>query len=707
MNRVPSQEVRIERRANFRRRLLLVVWLGAAGFILWRAGSLQVGEVEFWRAEADRQHRTQAEVPAPRGSIRDRNGLALAVSFERFRVSVAPQEIAGASGGREELQEILTEILDLAPGEAERIVSSERRWVVIPGRYPPHVREALSGVQGIYVERELTRSYPHDGLARAVLGSVVDGRGRDGVEQAFEERLRGEPGLEVKARDSRGRAIPGEVWTVRPARSGGDVVLTLDLDLQEIVREALREAVEETGAAGGDLLVTDPRSGEVLAMVSLSADGSTDLSSLHAPYEPGSTLKPFTVAALLSRGLASMGDSVDTEDGRWTTQGRTISDVQRVGTVTLERALQVSSNVGIAKLAERLSPEAQYEALRDFGFGVATGVGIPGEAAGILRRPRQWSRQSQASLAIGYEIGVTPLQMAMAYGALANGGLLMEPQLFRELRSPEGSVTDRFEPRAIRRVVPEDVAREVNRALVGAVEEGTGSRARLTTFSVAGKSGTSRAHGGAGGYATGGYYASFVGYFPADDPQLLVFVKLDRPQGEYYGGATAAPVTRATMEAVLASRRAPIDRGSLARLERRVVQEPSLSEMSSAPPAVTLASGALDPWEAGTASSPTTAGATSGTSTVGEERSPDTRAAVSVPEVAGLSLRAAVRRLHAHGLRVRWPEGGGVPCCRTGVDGTVPAAGETVSRGDTVQIRWLARPEGGGGGSPPGDERNE
>ncbi len=669
-------------RVAFRRRLLLVAWLAAAVVIVWRAAELQVTEVAAWRAEADRQHRTQAEVPAPRGTIRDRTGLPLALSHETFRVSVAPHEIAAGANGGDEIAGRLEGALNMSPEEARRVVNSTRRWVVLPGRYPPIVREELAGVTGVYVERELRRFRPHGELARAVLGVEVDGMGRGGVEQAFEEILHGDPGLEVMARDSEGRPIPGDAWTVRPPRSGGEVVLTLDLDLQEIAHEAIAEAVEKTGARSGDLLVTDPRSGEVLAMVSLKADGSTDLSALHSPYEPGSTLKPFTVAGLLAGDYATLGDSVDTGDGRWTSHGRTITDVQAVGKVTLEHALRVSSNVGIAKLAERLTQDEQYEVLRDFGFGVATGMGLPGEASGLLRRPAGWSRQSSASLAIGYEIGVTPLQMAMAYGALANGGQLVQPRIVREVRNPDGTVAEEFESRTIRRVIPEAVARDINASLVGAVEDGTGSRAQLTTFAVAGKSGTSRAYGSHGGYERGGYYASFIGFFPADDPQLLVFVKLERPQGEYYGGATAAPVTRATMEAVLAARHPPIDRSALARVSR-----PLQRTLSPAPTSgVTLASTGARPADPGPVS-PAPA----------EARGGDAR---PVPEVRGLSPRVAARRLHSQGFRVIWNGGGSI-------QGTAPASGEFLLPGDTIRLLSAAS-TGPPGRSPAGSGiRNE
>jgi cell division protein FtsI (penicillin-binding protein 3) len=701
-------------RPPVRRRALLTFWLLAGGFLLFRTAELQLLQAQEWRAMAEQQHRAQGEVAAARGAILDRSGVPLALSHEAFRIGVAPHELRD----RDEAAALLVETLGITPAQARRLTHSDRRWAQLPERYPPVAREALKGVQGVYVERELRRSYPHGDLARGVLGAVVDEMGSGGVEQELEGYLRGTPGSHIVGRDSHGRPIPGESWVVAPPVSGGDVVLTLDRDLQEIAREALENALRETGARGGDLLVTDPRTGEILAMVSLKDGSANHLGGINTPYEPGSTLKPFTVASLLRMNRVSLMDSVDTGDGRWRVAGRTISDVSAVGKVTLAHALRVSSNVAIARVAEHLSPGEQFEGLRDFGFGVPTGIQLPGEAPGTLRHPRSWSRQSPASLAIGYEVSVTPLQMAMAYGALANGGLLLEPRIIRELRAPDGRVVERFEPRVVRRVVEPEVAQEVNRALVEAVEEGTGTRARLASFAVAGKSGTSRATGPSGAYEVGAYFSSFVGFFPADDPQLVVFVKLDRPQGVYFGGATAAPVTRATMEAVLAARHPPLDRRALAaiarsqeearlealRLEAEAEAEALrlavLGEGGAGPetPAVVRAARTLDPEPTRRAPLPWNGGGVvhgdgptgNGTATAvglashGEARWDQ----VGLPDLSGLPARTVARRLHAAGLVVEW-EGEGV------VRATRPGPGARMAPGDTVRV--LA---GGGYGRP-------
>lgn len=629
-----------------------------------RATQVQVAQRATWRLQAEQQQRTNVEVPASRGTVEDRRGKELASSREVFRVGVAPREI----GDLEEVTRLLIGTLGLDERVVREVTTPSRAWRVLPGTYPPSVRDALINVQGLYPQREYLRFYPQGGVAAGLLGVILDGEAHGGIEQAFNGSLRGTVGRAVLARDAAGRAIPGERVVVVEPRRGGRIILTLDVDLQEIGGEALARSVRETEALGGDLVITDPRSGDILAMVSIHDGSMNALSAINTPYEPGSTLKPLTVAGLLEHGLATLGDSVDTGSGSWTVNGRTISDVHPEGGVmTIGHALEISSNVGVAKAAQVMEPAIRYQNLRDFGLGVQTGLGLPGEGSGTLRRPELWSKQSAVSLAIGYEVSVTPIQMAMAYGVFANGGRLMAPRLVKEIRDSEGQVLQSFQSRLVRQVISPKVTQQISDVLVNAVEDGTGTRARLSTFAVAGKSGTSRAWSN-GGYQDGEYFSSFVGFFPAVDPQLLVLVKLDRPKGAYYGGATAAPVTRATMEAILAAQQTPLDRRALARVARsQELDEPVISKPQGEALNPQLAANYVD-------------GMTPNTSPV---RVPWSRGEdmveVTVPDVRGLSARAAVRRMHELGFRVR-SDGSGL------VTHLVPDAGSTVILGDTVHL---------------------
>jgi cell division protein FtsI (penicillin-binding protein 3) len=672
---------------RIRRRVLLGGWIFGAVVLLARAGQIQIAQRAAWQAQAEGQHQSSEPIVAPRGRITDRDGMDLALSHEIYRVALAPREINDV----EAVVDRVSRALGMDPSTVRRYAVEKRAWRQLPGKHTPKTAEALKGLRGVHLDRQLERFYPHGDLGVGVLGRVFEGSGRGGIEQRFEEVLRGTPGREVYAHDNQGRPLPGQKLVVETPREGGSIVLTLDLDLQEIGEEIIAAAVEENQALGGDLLITDPTTGDILAMASVREGNTGALSAINTPYEPGSTLKPITVAAILDRGLLALDDSIDIENGRWTVNGRELSDVgSGRGVISLARALQTSSNVGVAKAAQVLEPADQFQTLRDFGFGAPTGLGLAGEVAGTLRRPEDWSSQSPQSLAIGYEIGVTPLQMAMAYGAIANGGELMEPRLIREVRGGDGSVLQRFAPRAIRRVVSRQVTRDITSVLIDVVEDGTGTRARLASFAVAGKSGTARAWS-EGGYKPGDYFASFVGFFPAEDPQLVVLVKLDRPRGTvYYGGALAAPVTKATMEAILAIRQTPLDSRALAHMAR-----------SSAPVAAT---GMEIPGDGLSAEArPRFAALNAGPlGSTASDRSgfgaadpvdPDFAVRregdglLTLPDLRGLSARLAARRLHSLGFRVLW-DGPGT------VGETVPGAGVRLAPGDTIRLRPARRGDG-------------
>lgn len=671
--RRPSAESAASREALTRRpgrrRFLLSVLVLAGCCVCARAVQVQAVQTAAWRELAAAQHRTQRVALAPRGRILARDGTELAVSVQRYSVAVAPQEIKD----RPAVRRLLSERLGVSEDDAMRLTDPNRKWMVVSGRYGRASVAELEPVPGLHLQAEFSRHLLHGELVRELVGRVADGVGAGGVEQAFDHVLKGVPGLEIAARSGRGRTMPGG-RVVAPPRPGGDVALTLDPGVQEIADQVLEEAVRETGAVGGDIVVTRPATGEVLALASRKADGSSSLAAVNAPYEPGSTLKPFTVAGLLETGLATLADSVDVADGAWTVAGRTLRDVSAQGRMTLADALTVSSNVGVAKMATAFPFGAQYELLRDFGFGSPTGVELPGEVAGVLRRPGEWSRQSPVSLAIGYEVSVTTLQMAMAYGALANGGLLMKPLLVKELRSPDGVVT--ASPVVVRRSISTHTAEAIAATLREVVDDGTGRSARLDAFGVAGKSGTSRLYQPGSGYQDGAYWASFAGFFPSEEPQLVVVAKLERPQGRYYGGEVAAPVTRIAMEAILAASASPIDRNAL--LQHAVAEgeaeAPAPERFANIGTEAAVGTGST-----GTEASWIRSGTTPLDDRLAGEREGFPTPAGVVPNVRGLDARTAARRLHAAGLRVAWQGTGEVVETR-------PAAGERVSAGDTVRV---------------------
>lgn len=663
MNR-PASEHQLPqgwRQYRLRRWLLLGAFILASGAVLTRAFQLQALEHDKWAAEALEQQQQRVPLPARRGAVHDRDGVALAMSHESFRVSVAPGELRDPRAARD----LLVKHLGVTRERAERATDTSRRWVVLPGRFTLEQRERMGRVPGIYFERDLERIYPQGQVGRELIGVVSrDGRALGGVEQEFDDLLRGQQGYSVLRRDARGRTHPSLSLPVVPPEDGWDVELTIDLDLQEIADDALRAAITRARASGGDLLLLDVHTGEILAAASRRDGRARQLTAITEPYEPGSTLKPLLAAALLAERRATRYDSVFAENGRWQVGSRTITDVHAMQWASLEEVIRESSNIGIVKFTSRFQDGELYRYLRDFGFGTPTGVEYPSESSGRLRHHRHWSRLSPASLAIGYEIAVTPLQLAAAYASLANGGILMEPYLLREVRDANGETVVRQEPRPLRRVLPESAANEMTELLASVVSDGTASRAAVDNFAVAGKTGTSRRTGPDGRYLSGSYIASFVGYFPARNPQMVILVKIDEPRGDYYGGLTAAPVTRETLQAILASRTASTDLGRL------LASRP----LAAATSTTLLPSEASDPGS--DELSPAYILDLASLPAASDSVSP---AQILMPNLTGLTLREAVRRSHVAGLHVKIRGSGEVV-------GTTPGVGERLFPGDTIVI---------------------
>ncbi|NIR46125.1 MAG: PASTA domain-containing protein [Gemmatimonadetes bacterium] len=663
-------EVRQARRRHLRHGLLQLALLLAVAGILLRAFQLQVVQHDHWEQLSLSQNQQRIPVAAPRGTIYDREGRVLAVGRTTYEIAVATNELTN----REAAARAVREVLGVRAEVAREIVKGERRWIPLPGRHSAVKKETLEAriEGGIHFTRVVDRFYPRGRLAAEIIGRVdAEGRGQSGLELGFDSLLAGQPGVALRRRIAGGASTVWVTEDLTPPSPGGDLYLTIDAEMQSIAESVLEDAVRNSGAEGGDLLVVDPNTGELLAAASLRVGQPPHLAHLAAatePFEAGSTLKPFTAAALLEEELAGLSDIVDTGAGLYRTAGRTIHDEHPHGRLNLAQTLTVSSNVGMAMFAERLPTGVQFSYLRDFGFGTPTGLTYPSESSGTLRRPAEWSAQSRASLAIGYEVAVTPLQLAMAYATIANGGLLMRPQLVREARGPDGATRWATRPELIRRVISGAVASEIRGVLAHAVTEGTGQGAGVRGLSVAGKTGTAWRFDREQGYAGGAYTASFVGLIPSDDPQLVILVKLDKPSGAYYGGATAAPVMRSALRAALA--------GSYWSVPP-LMGEPEIPDKQAGVTAGQApASGpyvfALD--------APLMRAQ-------GENDRRQLDDGATVPNVTGLSFRAAAHRLHRSGWRVIVQGGGRV-------ESTRPPVGTRLRRGEAVVLL-------GSGRSPP------
>ncbi len=639
--------------------------------LVGRAAWVQVGQADRWRARATGQQTVQTEIPAARGAILDAAGAVLVESRSLVRLDVAPTEVKKAGDLAAALKRVGV------PQEfVDRAVDRRRKWVELPGRFLTSDVEDLLAMRGVHPRPVLERVPPSTDGLRRLLGTVDrDGKAVGGMEAALDGALRGTPGRTVLVRAGRRGRLSSPEERLEPPAPGRTAVLTLHQGLQDIAERALADAITSMKAQGGDIVVLDPHTGEIRALASRRARAdASGATALTEPYEPGSTIKPFIAAALLERGRVTLDEVVNTHNGTWKMDGRTITDVHRAARLTFGEVIQYSSNIGIVQFAERLSAAEEYETLRDAGFGMATGVPYPSESSGLLRTPDKWSGFSPASLAMGYEVAVTPLQLALAYGAIANGGELLEPTLVRELRRDDGKVVYEADRRVVRRIMSEETARTVRGLLREVVSSGTATGAKLTTYELAGKSGTARrVDPNGGGYVDGSYTASFVGLFPADKPQLVILVKLDDPEGAYYGGKIAAPVTKAVLEMALAARDGALDtRHLMAPRPQRlasaeaVAAEESLAEETEA--AAEAAEAADQP------NAPFVV-------ELGAPRTPPKRVVTTraVPDVRGMPTRRAVHELHRAGFRVALVRGGEST-------ETSPAAGTVLPGGSTVRL---------------------
>jgi len=644
----------------------VVLGLGLVAVVL-RAGQLQLVEGGRWRAEAQRARQERRVLEARRGGIFDRNGVQLAVTQEYFHVGIAPNELREPAADAR----VIARALGIPLRSVQRDLAT-RKWVPYRGPFSGLQVQGLRELRGVHLDGEFARHSPAGNLARAVIGVLMpdSARGASGIEMALDSILTGTPGEAVLLKDRAGRRYDSPSRLQREPVPGHDVYLTLDAELQEIAERALDEAMSRFEADGGDIVIMEPHTGELLALASRKlVDGSVvanRASFFTDPFEPGSTAKLFTAGGLLARRRVVPTDAVRVDNGQLVMQvssrgvTRTITDAHKTnGNITLAEAIKVSSNVAMALFSQRLSAPEQFEALRDFGFGSPTGVEYPSEARGQLRMPDRWDGYSKASIAMGYEFQVTPVQLAAAYAAIANEGILLTPTLVREVRDVSGQLVYSHQPEPVRRAVSPEVARTLRGYLRSVLEEGgTAEGAQLANYSLAGKTGTAQKNEGRG-YVSGRYTASFAAIFPADDPQLVVVVKIDDPKGAHYGGQTAAPLTRSMLEEALAARQSAIDRMRLVETApgAGVLPAASAPEADVQPEPPEQRAIVLLPVSA----------------------SGPRRDRTLVPTVAGGSLRRAAYALHRRGFRVAIHGDGSVLR-------TTPAAGDSAAVGSLVTV---------------------
>lgn len=639
-----------------RLRVIQGVLVAFAAALVLRAGWVQLWQGERWERLAARQHYSMNALPAPRGEILDVTGIPLAQSEVRVRLNVAPREVRDMRRLGRELRR-----LGLDAATVRRATDRKRKWVEIPKAFLPSDAAVVSAMPGVHPVPSVQRDYvPLDGLRRIVGRTSAEGNGQDGLELVLDSLLRGQRGSTKDLLGPRGRRYESLEALTQPPLPGHSVTLTVSYMMQDICDRALADAAVRLGVSGGDIVVLEPATGEIRCLASRRESGViTGSLALTEPFEPGSTLKPFIAGRMVETERARWDEVIETFNGTYRICGRQITDVHRAARLSLADVIKFSSNIGIARFTERLSKREVFETLRDFGFGTPTGIAYASEASGDLKEPRSWSCPSQAAMSRGYEISVTAVQLAAAYGAIANDGLLLVPTLIRSIRDADGEVVYEHRPEVVRRVLKARTARQLRDVLASVVDSGTATDASLATFDLGGKSGTARGFSG-GRYVEGNYTSTFVGLFPARDPQYVVLVKLDNPRGTYYGGKTAAPVAKAILQAAIAARDASLDRGDLAMQRARYV--PPAEESPS--PRRVVATGRVgadaplpQPRYALVDSTPVAPPARARFDLRTDSARPVARERVAIPDIRGLPVRVAARELHRAGLRVAFVSG--------------------------------------------------
>jgi cell division protein FtsI (penicillin-binding protein 3) len=538
--------------------LVLVVW---ASVVVARLVQVQIAQGSRYRARAQRQQERRIEIKGSRGSILDREGRELAVSVEASSVYAIPDDVRDARA----VAQALAPLVGMTSAEVQERLKSDRGFVWIRRQIDTDAGARILALKlaGIHIVPEPKRSYPKGPLAAAVLGYVgTDDTGLAGLEHVYEKTIRGKPGEIVALTDARrSRYGESETESSRPAEEGASLVLSLDSGVQFAAERELDAAVIEHHAKSGSIVVLDPWNGEILAMASAPTFDPNDFARSPADarrnravadcYEPGSTFKIVTGSVALDEGVVSLDEIIDTGDGTIRVANTTIqeADHHRYGALTLGGVFEHSSNIGIIRVGLRLGAKHLYEGARAFGVGQPTGVDLPGENSGIFRPLPRWSALSNAEISMGQEVSLNALQLARITAVIANGGRLVQPHLVTKIVAPGGAVQPVAFPEPPR-VLSEATARSIGHILVGVVERGTGLKAAIPGFAVAGKTGTAQ-KAGVGGYMAGHHVPNFAGFAPADAPRCVAVVVLEEPQGKYYAAEVAAPLFSRVMSQAL------------------------------------------------------------------------------------------------------------------------------------------------------------
>lgn len=553
--------------------LLILLFSVAFCVIVGRLFWVQVIDGAHYRDIARKQYESRVVLRAERGHFYDRHNRNVASMTKTTSIAADPTVLKNV--------DLLANLLAAADGKdaqwyRDRIRNEDGRFTWLARGVNTVLYPALDTIRdrGVIRVHEPKRHFVYGPVAAQVIGTTdVDNNGLTGLELQYDGLLRGQSGFVVMQRDGRGRLRAGIRPELESAQDGSGLQLAIDIEMQRVAEQELERGVRETGASGGTVIAIEPSTGDVLVMASVPTFDPTRLDRADREairvrgvtdiYEPGSTMKAITAAALLEERRLAPGDAVDGLGGVLQMQNHVVRDDHPLGQTTFRHALEQSSNIVFAMATRKLDDRVYYKYVRDFGFGIPTGIDLPGEVRGRLKRPNEFDPTTKMFMAFGYEVSATALQIVNAYAAIANGGVLMQPRLVRAIVSPKGDVEKEIKPQRIRRVIGETTARTLTDMLVGVVERGTGQQARIPGVRIAGKTGTAQQLED-GTYSRKAYTASFVGFYPADQPRVAMIVMLDRPTSSIYGGSTAAPIYRRIVQKTMTM--LALDNGTMERI---------------------------------------------------------------------------------------------------------------------------------------------
>ncbi len=532
--------------------LFLLFW----GAIVLRLFSIQIKNNETYRNYSLNMSHKNREIPAQRGLILDRNGKGLAINIKNYALAVHPDYIEN----KQEMARKFSKLLNISNRTLLTKFNSDNSFIWIARNISSEVADSIKNHYGvdraIYLEEKIKRQYPYNDLAGQTLGFTnVDNVGLEGLEKVLNEQLSGTAGYRTYFRTGKGIYESRPNLPYKAPENGKNIQLTIDIEYQNILHEEILTVLKKYNANKAMGILIDPNTGEILAMASAPVIDPNNYSAYPREnrknilvtdvFEPGSTFKIITAAAALEEGAVTPGDTIDTDKGYIVIQRRTIHDHEILPDMPFSDVIRHSSNVGIIRVAQKMGSRSLFHYVRKFGFGSQSSIKLPGEVNGIMKNIDGWTPLRTAQISMGQGISCTAIQLVYAYAAIANGGLLLRPQIVKTISASNGDILLENQKTVIRKVASRHTTATIRNLLLNTVETGTGRKAKVRGMDIAGKTGTAQKIKPEGGYSKTDYIASFVGFFPARNPKLLCAVIVDNPRGGiYYGGSVSAPVVK-------------------------------------------------------------------------------------------------------------------------------------------------------------------